>query len=440
MSIIIRELGDGLVLRRATVTDADAVAAFNAFVFTAAGESGDTLGVWARDLLTRPHPTMKPGDFTIVEETQTGRIVSSLCLIPQIWSYGGIPFGVGRVELVGTHPDYRRRGLVRVQMGHLHQASAAAGHMMQVITGIPWYYRQFGYEMCLDLGGGRGGYQSQVPALASGASEPYRLRPATETDIAFLKQTYDTAQQRYVVSCVRDEAIWRLELSGRSPDSHVIHEYWIVEASDGEAVGYLVLMPRLWGDMVAAIQYELKPGVSWLMVTPSVIRALWHRGQAIAAREGKACLSFGFWLSGSHPVYQAANLRLPLTRPPYAYYVRIADLPDFLRLITPVLEQRLRRSIAAGHTGELRLTFYQSGIQLTFEQGRIERIEARRPGAGWDGSAAFPNLTFLQLLLGHRSLDELRQAYADCWVEGDETQVLLEALFPKASSTVWALN
>ena len=33
----------------------------------------------------------------------------------QTWTYGGVPFEVGRPELVATHPDYRRRGLVRAQ-------------------------------------------------------------------------------------------------------------------------------------------------------------------------------------------------------------------------------------------------------------------------------------------------------------------------------------
>src|SRR5215213_5710787 len=98
-----------------------------------------------RDLLTRPHATLKPDDFTIVEETSTGRIVSSLNLIPQTWMYEGTEFGVGRPELVGTLAEFRGRGLVRAQFDVVHQWSAARGHMVQGITGIPYYYRQFGY-------------------------------------------------------------------------------------------------------------------------------------------------------------------------------------------------------------------------------------------------------------------------------------------------------
>ena len=49
--------------------------------------------------------------MTLVEDTRTGQVVSTMCLIPQTWTYAGIPFAVGRPEAVATHSDYRKRGL-----------------------------------------------------------------------------------------------------------------------------------------------------------------------------------------------------------------------------------------------------------------------------------------------------------------------------------------
>ena len=152
-SAVIRDLGDGLVLCQATIADVDRVVLFNTHVHSDQGwDVPDTkLGFWVQDLMSGSHPTVTVGDFLVVEDTATGEIVSSTNLIPQTWSYAGIEFGVGRPELVGTHPDYRRRGLVRAQFEVLHQWSAERGHSVQAITGIPWYYRQFGYDMALDL-------------------------------------------------------------------------------------------------------------------------------------------------------------------------------------------------------------------------------------------------------------------------------------------------
>ena len=97
-------------------------------------EKEASVAAWTQDLLTRPHPTTGPGDFTLVEDTTSGVIVSTLCTISQTWSYDGVPFGVGRPELVGTHPDYRRRGLIRAQMDLVHRWSVEMGHLAQAIT------------------------------------------------------------------------------------------------------------------------------------------------------------------------------------------------------------------------------------------------------------------------------------------------------------------
>src|SRR5512138_3220483 len=118
--IILRDLGNGLVMRRSTSEDADALAAFNGRIHGEDELDSKRVAAWTHDLLARPHPTMNPDGCTIVEEAATGRIVSSMNLIPQTWTYEGIEFGVGRPELVGTLPEYRNRGLIRAQFEEVH--------------------------------------------------------------------------------------------------------------------------------------------------------------------------------------------------------------------------------------------------------------------------------------------------------------------------------
>ena len=139
------DLGDNLKLRFATLDDVEALAEFNIRLHDDAN-----LGPSIRDLMSGNHPTCKASDFTIVEDTETGKIVSSLCFISQTWIYGGIPFKFGQPEWIATDVAYRRRGFVRKQFEVIHALSESRGELMQGITGIPWYYRRFGYEMALD--------------------------------------------------------------------------------------------------------------------------------------------------------------------------------------------------------------------------------------------------------------------------------------------------
>jgi hypothetical protein len=434
---IIRELGNGLVLRRSTPADGQKLYDFNAAIHSDNPEKADgRIGQWARDLVEKPHPTFGTGDFTIVEEQATGRIVSSLNIISQTWTYDGIPFKAGRPELVATLPEFRNKGLVRLQFEEVHKWSADRGEMVQAITGIPYYYRLFGYEMCVDLDGSRAGFEMNLPKLKEGESEPYRIRAATDADIPFLREVYAHASRRSLLSVVRDESIWRYDLSGRGVDSIQRLVWEIIEhAGTAEKMGYFAHPEYSWGVSCPVMAYELKEGVSWLDLTPCVVRFMWDIAKTFCEKEGKIRSAFTFALAGGHPVYEVMRDNLPGVRKPYCWYLRVADLPGFIRHIAPVLERRLSESLIPGFSGEVRISFYRSGLRLGFEGGRLSLVEPWQPGPREnEGEVAFPDLTFLQLVFGHRTMDELKQSRADCWWDGDRTRLLLTALFPRKAS------
>jgi hypothetical protein len=439
--MIIKELGAGLTLRRSTPEDADALADFNAGIHSNDGpdKPDERLAAWTRDLLTRPHPTFSLDDFTVVEETSTGRIISSMCLIPQTWTYEGIPFGVGRSELVGTLPDFRNRGLVQTQYEEIHKWSAKRGQMVQAITGIPYFYRKFGYEMALDLSGERFGYEAHVPKLKKGEKEPYRFRPATKADLLFMAEVYEQTHKRYSIVCQRTPEIWKYELDGQS-EKHVNRlEKRIIENKKGEPVGYLMhpFFPIMEGmEGLFAFGYELKEGVSWLAVTPSVVRYLWKTGKAYAKRDKRAISSFGFVLGVEHPVYEALGSKLPSRNRAYAWYLRVPDLPGFIRHIAPALARRLAKSIAAGHTGKIRINRYRNILVLNFEHGKLTGVEEESRKASDYGDLGFPELTILQVIFGRASFEEMRTTHPDVYHDNEEAAILFDILFPKKHSNV----
>ncbi len=143
-------------------------------------------------------------------------------------------------------------------------------------------------------------------------------------------------------------------------------------------------------------------------------------------------------LGSDHPLYRALPERgREEPRPTYAWYVRVPDLPAFLRRVAPALEARLAASPAVGHSGELRLNFYRDGVRLTFADGRLSAVEGWPEADHFEAGASFPPLTFLHLLFGHRSLAELERVFADCRSRSVEARVLLDALFPTQPSLVW---
>ena len=435
------DLGDSLVLRFATPEDTEELVDFNARL-----HEDPSAGVAVRDLMSGKHPTTHAGDFTVVEDFNARKIVSSMCLISQTWSYGGIPFKLGRPEFVATEPDYRRRGLVRKQFDVIHAVSAQRGELMQGITGIPWYYRQFGYEMALDLEGNRILDGAHVPTRKKGQPETCRLRARSSDDNTFIRALYQYSTDRHVIACPRSTSMWEYEFDGRSEGSGAQFEWTIIEDLAGTRLGYLGSFPKLWdfSDSVCfwVSQLSLKPGIGYLHLMPSLLRALWAKAKKTSAVEdskNRKAKGIIFTLGRNHQAYTAMPKTFLRNEDSYAWYIRIPDIIAFLRHIQPALEKHLVGTVAEAYTGELNLNFYRSGLHMKFEAGRISDISGWVPESVEDGDAQFSCMTFWQLLCGRCRTNELTSRFADCSAT-DRASVLLDCLFPPFTGEVWAIE
>ncbi len=424
-------LPDGLVLRSVQAgRDVKRLIDFNSRIHSPTADPDPRIGELVRGMLApSSHPTITPDDFFVVEDTANGEIVSSLCVIPQTWTYAGIPFGVGRPELVGTLPNYRRRGLVRTLFEAAHQRCAELNLPVQGITGIPYFYRQFGYEYALDLGGG-----AVVPLalLPETPESDCALCEVAAEDIPVLQALYNSAARGMLVTCPRPTEYWRYRLEMTNTN---IEKQWLYRITRrGETIGYVDILKDTTGS---------RARVSELVLTgpaPEVIPWLLPRLRdeiAVLRADAPALESLYLILGRRHPIYPYLAAFHPVRQPPYAWYVRVADLAGFIRLIAPALEQRIAAGPLAGLTTVLSLDFYRDGLRLAFEEGRLTDATNLPPGTA--GDASFPPLVFLQLLFGYRSVKSLTHTFPDVRLT-PHSQPILDALFPRRLSWVRPLT
>lgn len=441
------DLGGGLILRWSTAADYEAIAQLYGYVFREHGEEplNQIVAAWTRDMMSGAHPLIQPHDFAIVEDRDRGIAVAATCLLTQTWEYLGIPFDIGRPEIVASHPEYRDRGLVRAIFELIHARSAANGHMVQAITGIPYYYRQFGYEYALDLEGNRGVYLASIPQLKAGVAETYTLRRVAPADIPRLMALYDRDRARPSVVTTRvDEAYWRWSIDAQRPPTDDGVLPWLIVGGDAQPVGYVLTKRMRRGEAFVIYGMGVDAGTALTAVMPSVLRGLQTLAMETPSRkpDDPPPHRLAFVLGRAHPAYDVLGEHLaPRRSPPYAWYVRVPDLPAFLKHIAPALDQRLAASALSGYTGELRLDFYRGGLRLAFNGGHLSAVEPWRPNPQWKtgSQAGFPPLVFLQLLFGHRSLHELCYAFHDVWAE-DDARPVLDVLFPAQASWVLPLE
>ena len=75
------------------------------------------------DRLIHRLPDVTLQDFFVVKDTASGQVVSTTCFLPWVVNYDGTPLKAAQLEMVITHPDYRRHGLAR------HQSPNPPGHL-----------------------------------------------------------------------------------------------------------------------------------------------------------------------------------------------------------------------------------------------------------------------------------------------------------------------
>ncbi len=454
---VIHDLDNGLVARWATPADTKAIIKVSEHVFrySPEGPPDYTIGPLIQTWMAGRHPVADPQNYAIIEDTkrENNRVVAATCLLYETWSYEGMPFRIGRPELVVSDPEYRNKGLIRTMIRMIHERCAAEGLMVQGITGITYFYRQFGYEYAVAINARLNIPLKMIPDLTEGQEETCTLREATEEDLLFIQALATRQNNDYAVAAMIPLRWWEYQLRARNhEDSGQYWKLWIIVDPLSQKLGFISGL-NFHANAYRISEVAFEEGVNLQPLIPSLLRAL--KGQANQvpffrdrpdAKEKKPPTSLNLDIGSKHPLHEVLRQGYPdlgvVAPRPYPWYVRVPNLPQFLRLIAPALEQRLLKSPVAGYTGELRLDFYRgNGLRLAFERGRITEIEDWRRPAAWgeNEESGFPPLVFLQLLFGYRSLEDLEYAYPDVWVK-DEVRLLVNTLFPKKPSWVLPLG
>jgi predicted N-acetyltransferase YhbS len=406
-------LGDGLVLRTAAdEQDVARVAEFNGTIH------GPEIIPMTRNLFVH-HPSTRGGDLIFVEDEQIGQIVSSLCLIPWTWRYEDVDIPAGEMGIVGTLEAYRRRGLVRAQVEVFMRRLRERGCLLSHIQGIPYYYRQFGYEYALPLEGGLRLETRHVPTPPD-ASFTFRL--ATRSDLPVLRELYDEAAQDLAIHAARDEAIWRYLLT-HTFGTQMEQETWLIQDADGRAVGYMCLPKHHFGEELVVSEVSR-------LGFDTALAALDHLKTLVEERD-KPGIRLN--LPANCTLMRLARSLEPHDLGTYAWQIHVPDVPALLRALTPVLERRIARSPFAGLTRDVRLSLYHETLVLRFRDGKLAEVT----NLGFTDSEAvrFPPLQFIPLLLGYRTVEELHAAYPDVSV-APTWRLLIDTLFPKVPSFI----
>ena len=392
--------------------DIDRFAAFNTAINDA------TQGTTCANLL-RHHPQITYDDFFFVEDERSGEVVSTICLIPWRCTYEDITLDVAMLEMVATHPDYRQRGLVRAQIQRFHQVSQARQFDLNIIEGIPYYYRQYDYAYATDHWRSDSLPAWQIPNPPANQPAAYQLRPATLDDVPLLTSFYQKNMAALAVSTQRSADYWRYLLQAAQYPVRVVED-----ARAHTAVGYVCTLTNPRGIKV------IESGITDYTVGMAVLQQL--------KTETAGEIQLG-WPQTNQLVQIGRSLgSTPV--PGDQWLLRIRDVAAFMAKIGPVLERRLAASAFAGLTANLCINLFRQAFILEFARGKLRNVTAAGfvdASMGADGGdLCIPPDAFVRLVFGYRDLAELSDAWPDIVVKA-ESRYLLQVLFPKLQVYFW---
>jgi predicted acetyltransferase len=363
------------------------------------------------------HPKMDLKNFYVIKDKD--RMVSTINLIPVTWSIGGVHLEVAEMGHVGTLPEYRGKGLIQRLIDEYHKEVQKQRYDIAVIEGIPYFYRQFGYEYAVPL---LEETKIRLDLIPEWKTE-IKIRPFAEKDIPRAKTLLEQSQRKFYVHSLRDETIWKVQQRTNI-------------ASDPEPFqGYAV---EEQGKMIAYFRIREIPNEKELVLTEIT------EADQLAAQ---AVLSFLKSCGNQHNVEALSTnisyeepfaeylISLGATRsvPTYAWQIRITDYAKILRKLKPLFEHRLANSMYKRLTETLNFNFRVFTIQATVKDGKITDI--RKIARGERSPIGLNPLAFVQLLTGYKNRQELEETVPDVRVAVSHRR-LIDVLFPKMSSYI----
>jgi len=412
-------IGSGLVLKSvADEQDLEQVAAFNGVVHD------EGVAAMTRALISH-HPHTRPEHCLCVADETTGQVVSSLCLIPWTWRYEEVELKAGEMGIVGTLETYRRRGFIRALVTRFDELLREGDYDLSPIQGIPYFYRQFGYEYAIPLEGGL----RVEPHLLSDAPPDkalrYTFRLATLDDLPALMRLYDDAVDDLSISAVRDEASWRY-LFGPSLGTEMAAETWLVLDEAGQPAGYFRIPQVGFGEGLIVNEVS--------RLSRDTVLAVLRQLKALTVERRKPYIRLNVPANSS--LATIARHRGAHDLGTYAWQIRLMNVGRLLQKLAPVLERRIAASPFADLTQNVCLNLYREAFDLRFEGGKLTAVDAL--GFSDRAGIRIPPPLAAPLLLGYRSREELSRTHHDVSIWA-EWRHLVDVLFPKVASFIYTI-
>jgi predicted N-acetyltransferase YhbS len=430
------QLSAGHLLRWGTTpADREGYATLTSQVFKRSADAPANQYTYQHSLeVAQPHHPLADDNHLAVVVDEHDQVVAGAVLQRMPMDYAGVRLHVGRPEVVATAPSARNRGFVRQIFKLLHAKSEARGDHIQAITGIPYFYRQFGYEYAIDYDRYATVAFADVPA--PDIDQQMSLRRATAQEFAPFVVRYDSDRlRRPLLATTPIEASYFQHLTQDTQSNYNWRIYFIEQQA--AIIGYVIVGRGTREQQLVVHGCAFDAHINWQQAFPALMQALASIRTEITIRDPNITSITGvnFFLDAVHPIWQLLQHGIKHQFvPDYAWYVRVPNYVHLMTTLRPVLERRLYQSSLRGHSGTMTWSFYGSGLEMKWHEGQLVHVKAiPTPRNGEGSDATFPAHMVNMLIFGRKSFAEMKSWHHE--INAKTAQIpVLNTLFPTQAS------
>ncbi|MFW9828687.1 MAG: GNAT family N-acetyltransferase [Candidatus Thorarchaeota archaeon] len=413
---IYKKLSNGIIIRNLQKTDVKSLIDLVDKVFV------DILVSPTVQRLLKYYPNFSLHDNLIVFDTNQNKVIAYLCLIRGIFILNGIKIPFGQMEIVATDPDHRHKGFIR-ELNLVYEKLASDYNLpLLIIHGIPYFYRQFNYEFAIPSESSITISLEIIPTLKNDELEPVTIEKINNINDFenFLSCRMKRNKFLDLYRLVEKEH-WEYIYHGRLGEAGGMELYLIKKKEEITGSFYL----EIFFNRVQIRELWLKSVHYW----PLFLRFIKNIARDLNL---PLCISRPAQESPVPYLEQITESRFPK---PYAYYVKIPSIMNFLLLIKPLLEVRLANSEFKELSESITISCYVESYLLNFKCGKLIDIKELKYVPIGETHIRIPPLIIYQLLLGYRTIDELEHIYPDVFVNAF-FRALAQTLFPKVKASI----
>ncbi len=367
-------------------------------------------------------PFQRPENFAYIEED--GQIVSFAGLLPHTVRLGGSQVRAGEIEAVGTHPDFRKRGLAASLMRYWIEYMRQEGIALGWLYGIPDFYQQFGFEYALPFH--QYSYVTVASELLAGQKLLHRIEGMTASDLPEVDRIYADCSRDNSGTMVRSLDYWKYRLQTTNFGSH---QWTVLRDEDAVIRGYL------WVTKSDSEITVREAGADSEDACQTMAAYLYQQSQATQVGtiglQGPVSSPLAQYLYRKGARIACTNEIFPGT---WAGMVRIVDLANTLEALSSAMTRRLANAGRSTHSGlyAIKSEVGSAGLEISRGQVRVTKEPSEQAQQVW-----IPGPVLTQMITGYKSLQD---HLAEVTVENDELAHLFTVLFPVEHPCVWDLE